>query len=493
MTGARLRRAAVGVIALGVLIAAIAFAITRVTGGGGGYLVRAVFMNSSFVTPGEQVKVAGATVGTIHAVQLTSDNRAAVVLQITDRRFVPFRADAHCAIGLESLLGEQYVQCTPTGRRPAGAPAPRPLPRIRSGAGAGEHLLPVSGTTTPVGFDLLLDMNRLPLDERLRLLISGLGTGLDANGHELNLALRRADPALERTDQVIGVLARQNRTIARLTDASARVLAPLAAQRAHLGGFLRHGGAVAAASAQEGPAIQANLRDLPAFLRQLRPAADRLGRLADAATPSLTALRTHAPQINTAVTKLGPLAARATPALTTLGRVARRATTVFPQAHRVTSELLSLAAPLVPVADDLAATASSFDRAGGIEDAMRFIYYYTGAVNGENSLGHYVRTLLELSNCSPRSPYADSSCSANYSKLSVFETPAARRAASAGRSPAPATPDASTETARAATSRTSTPAPTAASASIVAAAMRAVATPRTLTDLKPLTGYLLGR
>ncbi len=458
---------AVGVILIAIaVILGVSRFVNRNTASG--YLVRAVFENSSFVTPGEQVKVAGVTVGTIHAVQLTQRNQAAVVLSITNHRFIPFRADAHCQIGLESLLGEQFVQCVPTHARSTGG-APAPLALIHSGAGKGEHLLPVSGTTTPVGFDLLLDMNRLPLLERLRLLVSGLGVGLDANGHALNTALKRSDPALQRTDRVIGVLAAQDRVIAHLTDESSQILAPLSAQRAHLGGFLNHAGQVAATSASETRAIEANLADLPAFLRQLRPAARRLNRLALQGAPALAQLNSHATEIDTAVTKLGPLAKQATPALVSLGIVANRARTVFPQSHAAAKDLLALATPLVPVARDIAATASSFDKGGGIEDVMRFIYYYTGAVNGENSLGHYVRTLLQIGSCSPRTPSPVPGCQSTFNALS----------AGGSSNALPSTPG---QTLNATGVN-----------SVVSAALRSVGSDRALTAVRPLENYLFGR
>jgi ABC-type transporter Mla subunit MlaD len=380
-----------------VIGAVIALAAQRLTGGGsGGYLVRAVFDNSSFVIPGEDVKVAGVKVGTISSVQLTPQNKAALVLQIDDSRFTPFRTDAHCSIGVESLLGEQFVQCTPTQPRATGtAPAP-PLPAIASGADSGQHLVPVQSTTTPVGLDLLNDVYRLPQQQGLQLIISGLGAGLAGNGQELNAALQRADPALQQTDRVIAVLAHQDQLLARLTDESSRVLAPLAAQRAHLGGFIQHAGAVAVASAQEGQAIQQSFQSFPPFLRQLQPAAVRLTNLADQMIPSLQALRAHAPAINAATSGLGPLAKASIPTFQTLGRVAQRGESVFPRIQPVAQQLLSLGQPLVPLATDIAAIASSFDNAGGIEDVMRFIYYYTGSVNGENALGHYIRTHLAI-------------------------------------------------------------------------------------------------
>jgi hypothetical protein len=275
---------------------------------------------------------------------------------------------------------------------------------------------------------------------------------------------------------VIGVLADQDRVIAQLTDNSSRILAPLSAQRAHLGGFLDHAGEVAAASASESKAIEANLADLPAFLRQLRPAARRLSRLASEGAPALHQLNAHAEQIDTAVTKLGPLARRATPALVSLGLVADRGRTVFPRAHSAAKDLLALAEPLVPVARDIAATASSFDSAGGIEDVMRFIYYYTGAVNGEDSLGHYVRTLLQIGSCSPRSPSPVPGCQATFNSLSN------------GGSDSDAVRGTSEDTsATAAAGRAVTGNP------IVSAALRSVGADRALTAVRPLESYLFGR
>lgn len=414
----RLARFGLGLIGTAAIIAALVLAVVRFTGTGtSGYLVRAVFDNSSFVIPGEQVKVAGVVVGRIQAVDLTPDNKAAVVLKVSDRQFVPFHTDAHCEIDLESLLGEQYVQCTATQPRPAGSPAPPALPAIGSGPNRGQHLLPVQNTTTPVGLDLLNNIMRLPEAERFRLIIAGLGAGLDGNGQELNQALRRADPALQQTDKVIGVLASEDHTLAQLTDDSARVLAPLAAQRAGLGSFISHAGTVAEASAQEGPAIQQNFHDFPAFLRQLKPYTQKLSQLADQMTPALQSLQAQAPAINASVHGLGPLAESSIPAFTSLGRLAHRGQSVFPRTHQLATQLLKLTRPLLPLARDLGGVAQSFDNAGGIEDVMRFIYYYAGSVNGEDSLGHYIRSLVQIGSCTPRTSSfsANSGCAAKFS------------------------------------------------------------------------------
>ena len=56
-----------------VVVAAVVVAIVLISGGGSsdGYVVRAVFENGSFMVTGEQVRVAGANVGTIKSVSVS--------------------------------------------------------------------------------------------------------------------------------------------------------------------------------------------------------------------------------------------------------------------------------------------------------------------------------------------------------------------------------------------------------------------------------------
>ncbi len=86
-------RAVAIAVAAGLAIGAL-FSIAAGGDDGDEYLVRAVFDNGSFVIPGEDVKIAGVVVGSIHDVDLTEQNQAAIVLKIDDPAFVPFRKDA---------------------------------------------------------------------------------------------------------------------------------------------------------------------------------------------------------------------------------------------------------------------------------------------------------------------------------------------------------------------------------------------------------------
>src|SRR3954449_1742260 len=165
------------------------------------YKVRAIFDSAFSVIPGEDVRVAGVTVGAIDKLDVTKDNKAAVVLRIDKSGFADFRRDATCEIRPQSLIGERFVECTPTQPRAPGTQPPPALRKVPDGQpGAGQHLLPVTQTGKQIDIDLLNNIMRRPFRERFAILLNEFGTGLAWNGQELNRAIKQANPALLQTD-----------------------------------------------------------------------------------------------------------------------------------------------------------------------------------------------------------------------------------------------------------------------------------------------------
>jgi ABC-type transporter Mla subunit MlaD len=398
------------------------------------YRVRAVFDNASFVIPGEDVKVGGVIAGKIADVDLDARNKAVVVLEITDPAFQDFRQDATCRVGLQSLIGEQFIDCTPTQRRGEGVVVAPPLQRIESGPGRGDRLLPVQRTSSPVGPDLLANIMRVPERERLRLIVGELGVGLTGNGAELRGAIERANPTLQQADRLVEILAAQNSTIASLVEQSDAALAPLAERRGDLAGFTSASARVAAAAAERGDDLERDFQRLPPFLAELEPAAKRLGRLADQIGPSVANLAQRAPQLNTTVTELGPFSKAATPAVTSLGEVADQGRTTFPKLDRVAAQLRATGTPLLPVAKGLGDLTGSFSRTGGIANLLRTIYFYTGALNGKDGTSHYQRTSAYLSSCIERRARFIGQCSSKFLKTNTGEPAASRAVAATTRS-----------------------------------------------------------
>jgi len=396
----------IGLIAIILMAAAVVGTVAGASGSGGAngtYRVRAIFDDASFAVPGEQVRIAGAPVGSIASLDVCvahstrcapgTTNKAAVTLEIADSRFTPFHTDATCAIRPQSLIGEMYVDCDP------GTAAAPELGRITSGPGAGTYYLPVTRTHSPVDFDIAQDIYREPVAQRLAVILNELGTGLAARGSDLNAVIHRADPALGYTDQVLKILAGQNRALAKLATDSAAVLTPLARQRKALADFIVQANTTATASAARAEDISNSIRLLPGFLRQLGPLMVDLGTLADQGTPLASELGTSAAALGREFTELTPFAKAARNALIDLGATAQNSQGPLVATIPLAQQLGRLGTQLEPTATELDRLTSSLNKTGAIDQLMSVLFHGTTAANGFDSLGHYVRDELLVSDC----------------------------------------------------------------------------------------------
>jgi phospholipid/cholesterol/gamma-HCH transport system substrate-binding protein len=323
-----------------VLIAAgLLIALPGATGAGSGgtYEVRAIFDNGAFLVPDEEVRVAGATVGTVKSVDVSGDDeivsleggghpepgKAVAVLNIEDSGFKDFREDASCLIRPQSLIGERYVDCTPTQPRAPGEQPPPELEQIPDGEpGAGQRLLPLENNGTTVDLDLIQNIQRVPYRDRFRLILNDLGASLAGRGDDLGAVIDRANPALRETDRVLNILALQNRQLASLASNGDEVLEPLARNRTSVTGFLRNAAIAGEATAERGADLEAGLEKFPATLRQVRLTMTELKEFADQGTPLFADLRDSGANISKATQELAPFARAGVPALTSLGSAA---------------------------------------------------------------------------------------------------------------------------------------------------------------------------
>jgi ABC-type transporter Mla subunit MlaD len=418
---------------LAVLFAVLAVAAATLvsTGAGGGekYLVRAIFDNAGFVVTGEDVKVAGVKVGTISDIGVTEDSRAIVVLSIDDPAFQDFRRDATCRVRPASLIGEEYVDCAPTAKRRAGQQLPPPLDVIKDGDGKGQRLLPVENTGSSVDLDLINDTMRQPYRERLGLILGELGVGVAGRGEDLNAVIRRAAPALREVDGVVKILADQNRTLEQLAVDSDRIMAPLARERRHVSGFIEKAGNTAVATAERRQALEASIQRFPQFLRELRPTMARLDELATEMTPVVSDLGAQAPAINRLIRQLGPFSRAGIPALQTLGDVAEPGIPALNASRPIIADLRTLGREVQPVAKTLNSVLVSFQKNKGLEYLMDYVFLQAMAVNGFDTVGHYLRAALLVNVCSSYAVDPIGGCSSNFNQGTASATAAARVAA----------------------------------------------------------------
>jgi ABC-type transporter Mla subunit MlaD len=407
-----MRRIAIIVLLVVGIPALLAFGLGAGNGGGSGYEVRAIFDNVASAVPGEDVKVAGAKVGVIESMDVTPDKRAAAVLRIDDARFTPFRGDATCTVRPQSLIGEKFVECEP------GTSASAPLRKIDSGSGEGQHLLPLAQTSSPVDLDLVNDIMRLPYRERFAILLNEFGTGLAGRGADLNEVIHRANPALRQTDRVLKVLAGQNRVLAQLASDSDPVLQPLARDKRRVSDFIVQANDTAQATAERRGALRASIRRLPGFLRQLRPLMADLGSFSDQATPVVRDLGTAAPDVSRLVRQLGPFSSAARPAIRSLGRATVKGRPALIRARPLVLDLRRFAREARPVSVNLDDLTKSLDKTGGIERLMDYLFFQMTAINGFDSIGHYLRAGLIVNLCSTYATAQTAGCPSNFTSAS---------------------------------------------------------------------------
>lgn len=397
---------------------------------GGDYRVRAIFDNAANVIPGDDVKIAGVKVGAVEDVSVTADDKAAVVLRIDDPGFRHFRDDASCTIRPQSLLGEKFVECAPTQPRRRGAPAPGELRRLDGG----ERLLPVQRTSSPVDPDLVTNTLRLPERERLRIIVNELGTGAAGRGSELRDVIRRANPALRETDRVLSIVADQNRALERLVDDGERVLRPLARDRRHVAGAITQLERSATGAAERRDDLEGVLRRFPALLGELEPTMRRLEGLADEGRPLLDDLSAAAPDINRVSANLAPLSREARPWLSGFADVARSGRTAIRRSRPAVDALGQLGRSGRPLLSGLAGLLQSFRDTGGFERLLDLVYVGTGAMNGYDEAGHFIRSSLVLSICvSYALQPGTGSCAANFQDQREDATGSASARARSGR------------------------------------------------------------
>jgi phospholipid/cholesterol/gamma-HCH transport system substrate-binding protein len=373
---------------------------TAAGGSNGSYTVRAIFDDAGFLISGENVKVDGVTVGTVGSVTPTPQAKAAVVLNITNPGFKDFRSDASCKISPQSLIGEKYVDCLPTQPRVEGSPLPPPLKKIPSGReGAGDYLLPVQNTSSPVDVDLLGDIQRLPERQRFTIILNELGAGLAGRGSDLSEVVKRANPALQELDRVLSILANENHVLAKLAVDSDKALAPLAKVSGRVADFIKQANTVSQASAATRGSLAQNLKDFPPFLKQLGPAMERIQRFAEQTTPTFTDLKAAAPGIDKVFTSL-PAFSKSTEQFTAnLGKTSKVSGPALVATKPLLKRLQTLGGAAVPFTSNFASLLESLRNTGGLERILDFIFTGAGASNGYDALGHFLRAEAVANAC----------------------------------------------------------------------------------------------
>jgi phospholipid/cholesterol/gamma-HCH transport system substrate-binding protein len=364
-------------------IALVVVAGLLLDGGGSRYEVRALVESAGQLVKGNLVKVGGVTVGTVHAIDLTSDNQAQITLRISDPRFKPLHEGTIATIRNTSLSSV-------AGRQLALQPGPNSNPAIRDGGAIrGENTRPI------VDLDQLLNTLDAQARTSLQQLVHGGAVAFGSHPKQANAALAALNPALSQARQTTAELVHDQSAFERALVESAGVVSSVASRAGDLQAGVANGARVASAVAAESQSLDAALRRAPDALRRSNTT---LAELRGALTDLRPALRDAQP----AAPRLANVLRLAQPVVHEAGPVVSQLRAVLPD---VTAILLGLPKLDTTARPAFASTASALQGASDVVQAART---YTpdlvgGLLNGfggstgssYDANGHYVRISLQ--------------------------------------------------------------------------------------------------
>ncbi len=156
----------------------------------------------------------------------------------------------------------------------------------------------------------------------------------------------------------------------------------------------------------------------------------RIGGLSDEATPVFADLGAQAPNINRMIQNLGPFSEAGLPAVKSLGDASVIGTPAMRDLLPISKDLRRFAKSAKPVGATAAAVLESIKRGHGIERVLDYAFYQVAAINGYDSIGHYLRARLIINTCSTYYSAPVDGCSSRFASSSSAGASAASAAGS---------------------------------------------------------------
>jgi phospholipid/cholesterol/gamma-HCH transport system substrate-binding protein len=301
------RAAAAGALALAVALAVWLLLLK----GDGGTPYTLLFQSAGQLVKDDDVQVGGRRIGSVKAIELTGDNRAAIKITVQEP-YAPLREGTQAVIRLTSLSGvaNRYIALTP---------APGDAKELPEGA-----TLRSDATTDVVDLDQIFNT----LDDRTRGdladVIKGFAAQYQGKGDAAGQSAKYFNPVLSSSRQLVQQVTQDEGALTRFLVNSSRAVTAIAERRNDLSALVGNANATASAIGQENAALARALGLLPTTLRRanttfvnLRATLDDLDVLVAESKP---ATKNLAPFLR----ELRPLVAAARPTIRDLRTLVRR-------------------------------------------------------------------------------------------------------------------------------------------------------------------------
>lgn len=358
------------------------------------YKVDVLFDNAKGIAPGQLVKIQGARVGTVDAVNLVPAQKARVTLSVDDR-YRPFRKDASCRILPEGLLSENYIECT-VGTSELAELAVVSDPDLVSRNSPPNPTVPVKQTSAPVSLQDLVNVFTQPTNQRLRAIVNELGLSTAGRGDDLNGVIRRANPNLQQVNALLKVIARDERALGDSVSGLDQALTALRRRRGSVKKFVESTNSVVQVTAARSSKLEQSVAKLPRMLRSTDTLLGTLNETSRSTVPLISALRRSAPAINTVNRYAEPFTKAAAGTLQSLASasvVGREAVTNSKPAIR---SLKAFSKNSAPFFNNLEQLTTSLRDTGGIEPILMLFFGLAAVAGSYDEISHLITMNLHF-------------------------------------------------------------------------------------------------
>ena len=378
------RMAAVAAVALAIVVVAVI-----VLGGGSSYQVRAVFQDASQIVKGDQVEVAGNTVGTVSNIALTRSGQAQLTLNIGDSAYTPLHQGTEATVRLASLSGiaNRYVD-------------------LRLGPGNAakipdDGVISTTNTTSAVDIDQLFNTLNPPTLKGLQNLIQGTASEFANKGAAAQAAWQYLNPAVASSSTLFSELNRHDGgDFTSFVVKSGKLLSDIAVKQSDLSALVKNLGTTTQALASQKTALGQSIQRLPGFMALADTTFVNLRNSLDALTPLVDASKPVAPKLQKFLVQLRPLAHNAVPTVRDLANlICSRGSKPCSPSNPGQNDLLQLLELSVPLANAACGDTGDTSNCNGTLQA-----------NGQQRLGAFPQSTVALNQSTPElataRPYA---------------------------------------------------------------------------------------
>lgn len=259
------------------VLATFVVAVALLFGGDSGNKYTLLFQTGGQLVPGNEVLVAGQTIGTVDSIDLTDDNQAAIEVTMEE----PLREGTSAVIRSTSLSGvaNRYVSLTPGPNNSSEIP--------EGGTLSGED------TTAPVDLDQLFNVFQAKQRRALQKFIEGNATVYAGKSQLANRAYRFLNPALSTSERLFAELSSDSVALERFLVAGSQTFGALSDRRSDLTSLVTNANTTLQAISNRNSELDRSLAALPQALRQgnttfvnLRATLDDLDPLVAASKPA---------------------------------------------------------------------------------------------------------------------------------------------------------------------------------------------------------------